>query len=176
MVRNLPDLEIFTTETFRTTIWTEEMVSSLPRSLREWTLGSTEMASSSFKSLPDLSFLSYGQRDAYLNDENARDKNFDWRGEHFSMLPRSLSSLIICEAYGIENEHLALLPPNLLSFFTFKAPELTNDALQHAPIHCSIQGTGYAPYYAQYRLSVRLKEEPLQDPDPRVLGRPFNWN
>lgn len=173
MARNLPDLECLEVGNLEDTVWTEEMALSLPRSLREFCLESTAFSSSLFKSLPpNLHTLTYETFVPY----DTSDTQFDWLGEDFSMLPRSLTKLVVSYLGSIEDEHLALLPDLLLAFQSALATKLTKTgALAHLPIHCLLSGSNSA-CYAQNALNERLRTMPLLDPDPRVLGHPFNWN
>lgn len=175
MVRRLPDLDLLKLGDLNNTIWTEEMVLSLPQCLRELNLSGTEMSSSHLKSLPpNLHTLDYGQRQ--LHDERQWNTEYTWRGEDFWMLPRSITGLYLYNADFVEDTHMAMLPPRLLVFLSIRASKLTEKALLYLPTHCFLHGSGYAPKSRQASIIDRLEALPLEDPDPRVLGRPFNWN
>lgn len=147
------------------------MTLNLPHSLRQLYLHDTSMASSLLSSLPpNLETVEYKQV------SHPDPTNDSWRGEDFFHLPRSLHTLYLHSATEVEDQHLALLPPHFKMFFTFKAPKLTKNALRFLPIHCNLGGHGYDAITQGYTpLSKRLAELPLQDPDPRVIGLPFDW-
>ena len=97
-------------------------------------------------------------------------------GEDFAFLPQSLTRIDLFGDMDIKDEHLALLPPRLLKFCALRVAGLTSDALRFLPTHCQLDGSENEAFSAQNHLSQRMKGEPLQEPDPRVLGLPFKWN
>ena len=174
MVKNLPDLDVLHLGDLNNTVWTDEMVSSLPRSLRDLSLGSTEILPSALKSLPSkLRSLAYSQRPIDYGMEVRPE--YTWPGQDYAFLPRSLTHLYVHEALTIEDEHLALLPSGLRMFLSLRAPKLTKNALSFMPRHCALHGSGNEALGAQWALRQSLEHDTLQDPDPRVVGRPFSW-
>ena len=174
MVKNLPDLDVLHLNDLNNGVWTDELVSSLPRSLRDLSLGSTEILPSALKSLPpNLQSFIFSQRGI---DEGPEVRpEYTWPGQDYAFLPRSLTHLNVYEALTIEDEHLALLPSGLRTFFSFRAPKLTKNALSFMPRHCALQGANYAALEAQLDTNRSLESDPIQDPDPRVVGRLFPW-
>ena len=172
IIGSLPDLDYLRVSSFAATTWTKEMTLNLPRSLLQLHLFSTNMASTSLSVLPpNLQHLYYVQ-----NLFPELDPDFNWRGEDFVHLPRSLHTLYIHAAAEVNDQHLALLKPNLQRFCSYEAPKLTKNALRFLPTHCELGGYGYAALSQVYTpLSKSMLESHLYDPDPRVIGLPYPW-
>ena len=167
MFGNLPDLDVL--HLWNVSIVTEEMISRLPRSITNLTINADEMPSSALKPLPNnLKHLSC------TTSVLLEDRSLIWFGQDFAFLPRSLTYLYINQSVDVEDEQLSLLPPNLRDFSCPECPKLTKKAISFLPIHCSFTGAGII-LVSQNDNHRRLQHETLQDPDPRVIGRPFPW-
>lgn len=171
MVANLPKVRYLTLTDDHVTIWSKEMASKLPQSLLEFDLTSAQFLPDALASLPQrlekFAFAVYEGTEE--EDESAL------KGEHLSLLPRSLLHLSLHTLGAIENHHLALLPPRL-STFSLPGRNLTSKALRFLPLHCKLSTTSvYDAQRAQSQLVQQLARAKLADPDPRVIkGQTFD--
>ena len=163
MVGALPNLEVVFFST-RSTTWSEDMISRLPQTLRRFHLSSAVIANKAFGSFPtELKSLSY-----YPTD---REPLY---GEQLAMLPRTLIYFSTDALDEVEDEDLQYLPPTLTSLTSSAGRKLTSSAFRYLPVHCAVTGPSHL-VKVQTALANRFTNLPLQDPDPRVLGRPFAW-
>lgn len=151
-------------------LWSQAMVSRLPQSLRIFHLSGTQIALDAFSSLPScLETLSY-----YVSSFDAEHLMHQQCRESLALLPRNLLHLSIDHTDTLIDEDLQHLPPRLMELSLSGTSKLTKEALRFIPVHCLLRGFG-APVSAQQALKQRLENLPFQDPDPRVVGRPFEW-
>ena len=136
----------------------------------------TCLAVNAIAALPtSLTSLSYDFTGAPMPPEdNLFDALLTWSGEHFAMLPRSLRYLRVSYLTEIVGEDLKCLPTGLQTLNTNSMPNVTKKSLRFLPIHCALRGP-LKVTSGQSALKDRLDAAPLDDPDLRVVGKPFNW-